>query len=41
MLIMLFFHCCLKIVVAMITIGNSQNIAPVGDLCVAGNTCAC
>ena len=21
--------------------GNSQNVAPVGDLCVAGNTCAC
>ena len=21
--------------------GNSQNIAPVGDLCVVGNTCAC
>ena len=20
--------------------GNSQNVAPVGDLCVAGNTCA-
>ena len=21
--------------------GNSQNVAPVGDLCVAGITCAC
>ena len=20
---------------------NSRNVAPVGDLCVAGNTCAC
>ena len=36
-----FFSHHIKIVVAIYGNRNSQNVAPVGDLCVAGNTCAC